>query len=322
MSINDILGVMREYGIRPEDPGGVDLPEIGRIDDAETTYSTSIEEVFAEGYLGEELASDFDDARLEHWRHEIEQIAEARRGPNQIRSQPAQHATEPPEPYCAWYCPIHFFGKSWGIYIREHCILLQATEIASFIDWSSVPTPIPSTIFQQLMRSTFYAYYLHEQFHHKVESLAFRLLVATGSDRYRPYKQNVYRKVFQTPDCLEESLANADSYIRLNEDRYIKKLVKPIRDGLREFLKASFAVQPPGYAEARFFLTPPSNRRGLLELQSQVLDGQMPPKTPPRHWHVAPDVIKSLMNISKEIYVILPVGARPIFHSRSIDPQA
>jgi hypothetical protein len=38
--------------------------------------------------------------------------------------------TEPPEPHCAWYCPIHFFGHGWGIYIRESCILSTAMDIA------------------------------------------------------------------------------------------------------------------------------------------------------------------------------------------------
>jgi hypothetical protein len=44
---------------------------------------------------------------------------------------------------------------------------------------------------------------------------------------------------------LEESLANAESYRRLNEQR-----VDPaIRDGLRRFLMASIPMQPPGYRE-------------------------------------------------------------------------
>ena len=93
------------------------------------------------------------------------------------------------------------------------------------------------------------------QFHHKVESLGFRLLIATGSDRYRPYKANVYRPSFLRPECLEESLANAESYLRLSEAHYRKRHDKPILDGLRIFLKEGFSLQPPGYAEAVEYLS-------------------------------------------------------------------
>jgi hypothetical protein len=107
----------------------------------------------------------------------------------------------------------------------------------------------------QLLRSAFYVFYLHEQFHHKVESLGFRLLISTGSDRYRLYKANVYRRTYLTAGCLEESLANADSYHRLREPRYVQRVDAPIRDGLRQFLKVSIPLQPAGYAQAMDYLS-------------------------------------------------------------------
>lgn len=95
-------------------------------------------------------------------------------------------------------------------------------DIARAVSWLGVPSPLASrsAIARQLLRSAFYVFYLHEQFHHKVESLGFRLLITTGADRYRPYKTNVYRRTYLTVDCLEESLANAESYLRLSEERY------------------------------------------------------------------------------------------------------
>ena len=54
-------------------------------------------------------------------------------------------------------------------------------------------------------RSAFYIFFLHEQFHHKVESFGLRLLVATGTDRYRPYKKT-FIEVFGTSGCLERAL--------------------------------------------------------------------------------------------------------------------
>jgi hypothetical protein len=67
----------------------------------------------------------------------------------------------PPEPDCAWYCPIHFCGYGWGIYIRESCIFSLAIHIAAFVNWSLVH--IPQT------------------------EIARHLLL--GADRYRPYKR-------------------------------------------------------------------------------------------------------------------------------------
>jgi hypothetical protein len=81
-------------------------------------------------------------------------------------------------------------------------------------------------------------------------------------------------------------------------------------------------MQPPGYKEALSFLADSKYRDGVHLLQSQVLDGTLPPTTPAVHWAIAPNVITALMDISDDIYVVLPVGARPIFRPTSIDPGA
>ena len=106
-----------------------------------------------------------------------------------------------------------FFWARLGIYIGESCILDIARDISFYVDWKSVHAS-PSSIARQLLRSAFYVLFLHEQFHHKVESLGLRYLIATGTDHYRPYKANVYRPLYLSSGCLEESLANAESYGR------------------------------------------------------------------------------------------------------------
>jgi hypothetical protein len=100
-----------------------------------------------------------DDDRLNEWWGEIERIIS---GPEIWLREPSG---TPPEPHCAWYCPIHFFGHAWGIYIRESCILSSTIEIATFVNWRTVPNPIERrrAIAQQLLRSAFYVFYLHEQ---------------------------------------------------------------------------------------------------------------------------------------------------------------
>lgn len=329
MPIPKILDTLRTCNIIPEEGleqidlpriFGEDLPAIGRIEEGEAVYTTSLDAVLCDDDEFDISIFNPDNPRVYKWWREIQSIMENEL-PKDSLSRLGLHGGEPPEPHCAWYCPIHFFGHGWGIYIRESCILSHAIEIAHFVDWRRVSAPDPSSALQ-LLRSAFYVFFLHEQFHHKVESLGFRLLVATGSDHYRPYKSRVYRNVYLTPDCLEESLANAESYRRLGEIRYTQRVDQPIRDGLREYLKASFRMQPPGYAEGGHLLNEPSYRYGLYTLQSQILDGRLMPTTPAEHWSVAPNMITALADISDDIYIVVPTGARPIFNSTWIDPRA
>ena len=325
IATSSILDVLAAHNIRPveDDPADLGLPGIGKVDKDETVYSTSTTEVLGLG-AEPDRATDIlatDDPRLRGWWSEIERIIQGRHDDSPTWKPGGCLRADPPEPDCAWYCPVHFFGHGWGIYIRERCILSQAIELATFVDWQSVSLA-PSEIARHLIRSAFYVFFLHEQFHHKVESLGFRLLVSTGTDRYRPYKQNVYRPTYLTSDCLEESLANAESYRRLSEPRYVRRVDPAIRDGLRAFLIDSIHNQPPGYQEGVNYLSEPCYRAGLYDLQSHVLDGGVSPHTPAGHWSVAPRMITSLADITDDIYVVLPVGAQPIFRPTSVDPGA
>jgi hypothetical protein len=186
ISISSVLDVLAAHDIRPfeSELGEVELPGIGEIEEGDTVYSTTISEVF--GWDDDEVPHrpgivDIDDPRLREWWGEIERIigdtngAVARRGKRRF----GEVRAEPPEPHCAWYCPMHFFGHGWGIYIREACILSHAIDIAAMVHWPSVHAPRPE-IARHLLRSAFYVFFLHEQFHHKVESLGLRLLIATG----------------------------------------------------------------------------------------------------------------------------------------------
>jgi hypothetical protein len=326
IKISEVLDVMAAYEIFAEEPPADgdapqtlehELPEIGEVREGETIYTTSLDRVFEEDDKGEFDILSVDDPRIGDWWDEVRRIIEAASSFHDARNL----RREAPEPECAWYCPIHFFRHGWGIYIRESCILSCAKEVALYVNWRLITAPHAS-IARQLLRSAFYVFFLHEQFHHKVESFGFRLLISTASDRYRAYKSKVYRPTYRTKDCLEESLANADSYRRLGEARYTQRVDRPIREGLRDLLKASFSVQPPGYAEAKRYLSETAYRDGLFKLQSQILDGALAPTTPAGRWSLAPNMITALTDITDDIYVILPVGARPIFRPTSVDPGA
>ncbi len=326
MAINTpkILDILNAHGIVPEEHAqDLEFPEISDIDEGETVYTTSITEVFRGDDEGGNNIIAIDDGRIEEWWEEILQIMDGEQSARvrRIARGPGDESVRPLEPHCAWYCPLHFFGHGWGIYIRESCILEYTKDIAAFINWHKVHAS-HSAIARQLLSSAFYVFFLHEQFHHKVESLGFRLLISTGKDRYRPYKTKVYRAAYLTRDCLEESLANAESYRRLNESRYMQRVEEPIRDGLRNFLRTTMPGQPPGYAEGVHYFPAATYRNGLYKLQSQTLDSLLIPATPIEYWSVAPNMITALTDITDNIYVVLPQGARPIFHPTSVDPGA
>ena len=337
VDIHDVLTTIRKYGIFPEndiyteEPPGqifetVDLPGIGELREGETVYETTLDDITEESIdLEEETLAPpplIDDERLHEWWDEVEDDIRGSDFPATQRRPRDGEDIPPPEPLCAWYCPIHFFGHGWGIYIREQCILNTAKEIIPFVNWYQVRHQgVPQRVIQlSLLRAGFYTMFLHEQFHHKVESFGFRLLVSMQQDKYRPYKNHVYRKTFGTSDCLEESLANADSYQRLKEPRYKSKLHPEIYEGVRRFLKATFPLQPPGYREATKYLSSPQFMQGSHKLKSMMTECAVTPRQAPEDWVIAPQGLRSLYNVDKQIYLVLPNKAKPLFNSRNISP--
>ena len=152
---------------------------------------------------------------------------------------------------------------------------------------------------EALIRASFYAYYLHEQVHHNVESLGLRFLVSTGSDRYLSYGSKVYSPTFLTSNCLEESLANADSVRRLGEPRYRERMPAQVRAALNSYLRATIRKQPKGYNEGLAFVSHASYEQGIWELQSRVLTSTYPAKFSKFHWAAAQHMIRSAMDIDR-----------------------
>lgn len=317
LTVDDIIKVMKEYGIHPgffgKDGRTWSRDDLrlntGEIQPTETTYTTTLKHVI--GHEGYEHGLD---RHSPDWLNELE---------DRLAAQPAERqrlqdelakttSTDPSIQYCSWYSPMHFYGNESGIYIREACIRRRALDIALFINPSALRTR-SSALRWQLERAAFYTFYLHEQFHHKVESFSLRLMVATGRDRYRPYKINVYHPRLGTSDCIEESLATAEAYLRLDEDRYKRSLDESVWDAVRAYLRSIIPTLPPGYREGAHYLNRPQFQVGLYALQSQVLDAAAPPSTPSSHWSVAPDMIRSTMDIDKRIYMIVPIGRPPMF---------
>jgi len=217
---------------------------------------------------------------------------------------------------CGWYQPLHFYGRHWGIYIRKSCIKSLALRIASKIAPTRNMQQIisnKSLFAKDLMQAAFSVIFWHEHFHHKVESLGIRLHVALGYSVYVDYKNNVYSQVLNTDDCLEEALANADSYRRINDKPYSNFNYPLLMKGVvKEYLKHKFRHEPPGYRLATNFLSDEKFKKGLCLLQGQVKEVKLNPIQPSSDWLIAPDLTRALFNLNSKINLlgIMPKGKK------------
>jgi predicted RNA binding protein YcfA (HicA-like mRNA interferase family) len=220
---------------------------------------------------------------------------------------------------CAWYQPIHFFAYDFGIFIRQDCVRRQMVAIARHLHggWSGSPYELA----RRLLRAATYAFFLHEHYHHKIESLGLRLHVATGNSCYLPYFENVYRPMIGKDDQLEEALANADCYLRLSEPKYKRSITLLVVEALRSELRFSFPTQPPGYREAIRYLSERDFDMGEDLLQGRVKEASLTPIQPSSDWIVAPQMTRSLMSVRQNIWWVVPSGVRPIVPTKTLAVQ-
>ena len=224
---------------------------------------------------------------------------------------------------CAWYQPIHYFGHDWGIFIKEECIknlmFLIATKIKRS-SYNSLTYDQKIRLLESLLRASTCVYFLHEHYHHKIECLGFRLHVAKRTSSYLPYHQNVYFPSLGTDDLLEESLANADMFLRLNLAPYSSLLGNEVVQATKEYLKWHFEYSsPPGYRMAKNYLNKRLFNIGENILKAQVNEGELYPTRPPGDWNLAPNMTTSFFNINQCVSVLVPSGTTPIIPAKTLD---
>ncbi len=236
---------------------------------------------------------------------------------------------------CAWYQPLHFFAQGWGIYVREECLLKLAIKIAQHTDSAKFQTEKADAVARKLtsgsaptcwrltdpeifIRAAFIALYLHEIYHHRIECLGFRLHVVTRTPLYIPYNKSVYLPSKGTDDLLEEALANACMYLRLSEQTYRNLLPASVRDAMKAMLKSMFPHEQPGYRMAVNYLDQASFDAGENRLQAYVRETSIHPVQPTHEWDCAPRLTQSFFNIKSSIYVVVPMGAKPILPTNAL----
>jgi predicted RNA binding protein YcfA (HicA-like mRNA interferase family) len=218
---------------------------------------------------------------------------------------------------CAWYQPLHFHALDWGIFIKEDCLLRLALEIALHVAYRPGGRQDTYQLAKALIRAAFAALFLHEQYHHKTESYALRLHVVERVPRYVPYFKAVYSPLRATgsDDLHEEALANADSYLRVPTEPYIRWLGGLVVDATQAYLAARFPSDPPGYRRAIDLLAVADFDNHEFIVKSQVQEGTVVPFRTPGDWLMAPRINQSFFSCRSDIWTIVRPGAGRILPS-------
>lgn len=232
-------------------------------------------------------------------------------GPNRLRGR--DNAVPPPD-VLGWYQPVHFFANNWGIFIRESALIDLARDLAPrfspFVDRRTQAGHVAV-----LIRAAFAYVFLHEHYHHKIESLALRLHVVERRPVYPAYMRFSSSALAGTHEDTEEALAGVDAYLRLNIEPYkgwfAKDELRVIRLWILDLLKNS----PPGYKRAVEILEEHPSVVSILEnqLMARVQEAVKNPTRPfPSDFSNITQLTHSLFNIKQSLWTIVPLGQEPV----------
>lgn len=232
----------------------------------------------------------------ERRRVDLERIADA------IGSGPPPELEHPD--VFAWYQPIHYFGEAWGIYMREEGIALVAAALGGFVS-TDRPRVVVAAECQRMAQVLLR---LHEAFHHKVESAAIRLEIASQAHRYRPYDEGVYAPLLdeKSEHLLEEALGTAWMIEKRSSD--VAGVGGDVVEGLGSFLQWWIPRLPAPYrrgiaiADARQF------EELLFRLTGQIDEGIRLPARPDHQWTTFTHLHDPMHNRRSPHYIVVPSG--------------
>lgn len=226
---------------------------------------------------------------------------------------------------CAWYQPIHFFGPDWGIYIKEDCVRRAAYRFARFVPRHVQPLFSHRDWLNRLSLAALLAYYYHEHYHHRVESLGYRLHVVLGRSCYRPYMTSIYQVLktnlgyypagpyingWNPDEQIEEALANANSYRHTHLRGSLRaKVSEPAIRAWQRGMLWQFRHDPPGYRQAHRYLLPREFRAGENILKERMVSALLAPGPAPK-WDFTPDMTKGFFERRAKFWGVIDRGGR------------
>lgn len=149
----------------------------------------------------------------------------------------------------AWFQPYHVWTEdTWGIYFDAR--KLDALALSLLDDCRSQHIAGSQSDAASLAFGLTYA---HELFHSRVEAALSWMEVSGLRPRHLSYKQRVYDALRETPDWLEEALANWSAWRWFHSDAvrvvFARRVVS--LDALQHVVDASLDLSPPGYRDWR-----------------------------------------------------------------------
>lgn len=234
---------------------------------------------------------------------------------DEVRHKASVGFLQPPEDLLdvhAWYTPLHYFGPGSAIYIREAAVLQLAAVIVSRLPDGELDD---DRNILGACRAAMSVIYLHEAFHHKIESMAIRFEIVERTRRYLPYHRDLVIPLIRpdSGDVLEEALACAEMYRRFRtEDVYFRGVPAVVRQVTLKFLPEWFQVLPPSYRRADQYLTDGAFAQGLRTLMCQVHEATLTPLRNPTEWDLASHLHRGLFDCKRITHVIVPVGTQPL----------
>jgi predicted RNA binding protein YcfA (HicA-like mRNA interferase family) len=232
-------------------------------------------------------------------------------GPNRLRG---RDNAVPGADVLGWYQPVHFFASNWGIFIRESALIDLARDLAPHFAPFMTRRTLNGHV-AVLIRAAFAFVFLHEHYHHKIESLAIRLHIVERRPIYPAYMKFCSGVIAGTDDDIEEAVAGVDAFQRLDSAPYSSWFEKDERAAIKAWFYDLFQHSPPGYhVAAKLLDSPPEAARHAEDLliarvQEAVL---RPTRSFPGDFSTATYLTHSLFNVKQSLWSIVPIEGEPI----------
>ena len=242
--------------------------------------------------------------------------------------------SDPEHPDCwAWYCPFHFYEEGAGIYVRGDKLsivkkriltILTAKERKQLMKASRENTNLFG---EQIEQAAFLHFFLHEMYHHKVESFATRLEIASGAPKFVPYHDSVYYPLSHplNDKLIEEGLANAEVIRRAKFDKIYSKAQFPKITGVPSVAKLwlefefqnNLRCKLKGYRTVKSYIDTKTKNPEFLtmkffqhqrKLQQMVNQASEKPLGNSQRWKFAPGMMAPFWNEDLIAYEVLYPG--------------
>jgi hypothetical protein len=229
-------------------------------------------------------------------------------------------ASNPAWDHDAWYRPVHTHAYASGIHVRESAVSALALDLAATSAASAAPLAPTRENAQHLVRTAFLVLFLHQLFHHRVETLGLRLEVVHQRPRYLPYYRDAYARSAGTDDQLEEALANAFVHRSLGHRARSADVPVEVRRLAAAHVRERWTADEPSYREAAAYLTSTGWSRGLGELHARVDEGTATPSRRATWRHLGPDLTGVFLEPAVDVVAVAVEGQPAVLPRADVAP--